>query len=131
MGEEFRPMVSTIKMNGDSPEKTVLLVPPFIKFALDDGKPLIPKVDSMPFSYFLHDESPEASGFLWATLATAFHQGAKLLLVEESDSGITLGFDQELSQTEIMSLLLGAIMPEVLNTPDDNISNVQVGQVGE
>lgn len=84
----------------------------------------------MAYSYFLHDESPEASGFLWATLATASRQDAKLILVRESKDGITLGFDKELSQTAIMSLLFGALMPESLYTPDDNISNVQAGQVG-
>lgn len=84
----------------------------------------------MSFSYYLNDESPSADGFLWATLATAVDSDARLLSVVESENGITMHFSKELSQEEIMSILLATLSPETIYTPQDNMSNDLAGQVG-
>jgi len=82
----------------------------------------------MSFSYFLSWESPQADTFLWSTLATAFHNGAKLLSAEESTDGISMLFDIELSQTEIMEKVLSVIAPEGSYTTESYIYNDQAGQ---
>jgi len=64
------------------------------------------------FSYYLADESPCADGMLWATLATANDSMAKLIMIDESDSGLTLIFDKEISQTMIADLLYATLATE-------------------
>jgi len=85
----------------------------------------------MSFSYFLSWESPQADTFLWSTLSTAFHNGAKLLIVDELETGINMIFDKELSQTDIMETVLSVIIPQELYTPGDNISSDTSGQAGD
>jgi len=82
----------------------------------------------MSFSYFLSWESPQADTFLWSTISTAFHSGAKLLAVEESEDGISMLFDTELSQSEIMEKVLSVIMPEGSYTPEPISLTSKAGQ---
>src|SRR5438552_3068359 len=92
----------------------------------------------MSFSYFLAWESPQVDGFLWSTLAIAARHNAKLVWVDDTDIGINITFSKELSQTEIMDLLLESmivtesiIATEDIYTPHDNISNDTSGQAGD
>lgn len=77
---------------------------------------ILREVISMTYSYFLSQESPQADGFLWATFAEASRIDAKLIMVCENPTGITLIYDKELSQERILGNLFASLTTNSLYT---------------
>lgn len=59
----------------------------------------------MPFEYAVVDNSPLSGELLWSTLIVAIKTNAKLVQAKLTGETLTLTFDKELSQSDIVHIL--------------------------